>query len=827
MSSIHSNASQTEPEEAVGLPLPETPSKKQGWREIFLLSFASLGAIYGDLGTSPLYVLNTMFANKPSPSRNEVYGAVSCVFYVFTIIVIIKYVFIVLVIGPNNGEGGQVAIYAKIARSLNVGPKGVIIPGSEKEQDTLALARTDTSNTFYSTKSVMSLKRDSPLMVGFVSKLILCCCFLGCALVISDGLLTPTTSVLSAIAGIQVAQPSFSNVLAVSEVILVFLFVIQQFGSAKISFTFAPIIFIWLVGLLICGIYNIAHHHPGIFRALSPYYAVEFLKTGGIDVLGAAMLAITGTEAMFADIGHFGRLPVQLTLGGFVYPCLIICYLGQGAYLVKFPDAISNPFFLSIPGGTGGGVYWVMFVLATLGTIIASQALILGVFSIVAQLINLDCFPKFKIVHVSKNYSGKVYIPMVNWILMVGVLCTTAGFKNSNNVTAAYGLGITLDFVVTSILLVVCMVYVYEWNIFIPIFYAACFLPLEIILVIANVKKIVHGAWFPVLIAGLGFCFLLFWRWGRSKKVDQDFRSRVRINDLFPNLHDEREHSPAYYLREGEETYDLTKKAEDTETQATAEENVDLSSLSMDAAVSVQRQPSNVGVSLTYDLPVPPRRATKAAVFVDPLTAKTMLGRVSLSRYEGVGILYTDASFTLRSPNTVPQIYKHLVSSFPSIPEVFIFCGTCITSSPTYDPLERIDVVPMKILGHYRCILKFGFMEEIALDNELVAGILARIPEVHRMTEKNSSDGILSPTGGLSVPTLHIFEHEIIRSRRYIHNPTKNPFLRVGRAIRRSSINYFFSPLNGAFQSKGRMLKVDDEADDSQDRIYIGNVVRI
>ena len=432
---------------------------KQPWREIFMLSFSSLGAIYGDIGTSPLYVLNSIKYKENPPNVEDIYGGISVVFYVFTIIVIFKYVLIVLFLGPNNGEGGQVAIYAKIARVMKIGPKGVHIPGMPEVSDLEILSRQDTTASYRSGKASVSFK-NHPIVVKCVQRFILVACFLGCALVISDGLLTPTTSVLSAIGGIQIAKPSFSNVLAVSEVILVALFIIQQFGSHKISFIFAPIIFLWLIGLVVCGIYNIVKYQPGIFRALSPYYAIKILKNGGIDVFSGAMLAITGTEAMFADIGHFGRLPIQLTLTCFVYPALIICYLGQGAYIVVHPEAITSPFFFSIPGGSGSATYWIMFVLATLSTIIASQALILSVFSIVSQLINLDCFPNLKIVHVSKHYAGKVYIPAVNWLLMIGVCATTAGFKNSNNVTAAYGLGISLDFLVTSCLIILCMIYV-------------------------------------------------------------------------------------------------------------------------------------------------------------------------------------------------------------------------------------------------------------------------------------------------------------------------------------------------------------------------------
>lgn len=342
-------------EESQTLESNDSRTRPRSWRNILFLSFTSLGGIYGDLGTSPLYVLNSIeYANSP-PNQSDIYGAISLVFYVFTFIVILKYALIVLFVGPNNGEGGQVAIYAKLARALKIGPKGVTIPGTTETSDLELLSRQETSSSFILDSNNLlgssSNVKNNPKLLKFIAKLVLCCCFIGCSLVISDGLLTPTTSVLSAIAGIQIAKPSFDSVLVVSEVVLVFLFVIQQFGSYKISFFFAPIIFLWLISLFICGIFNIVHYHPKIYRALSPYYAIALLRKVGIDAIGGAMLCITGTEAMFADIGHFGRIPIQLALTFFVYPILITSYLGQGAYLIEHPEAVRNPFFLSIPGG--------------------------------------------------------------------------------------------------------------------------------------------------------------------------------------------------------------------------------------------------------------------------------------------------------------------------------------------------------------------------------------------------------------------------------------------------------------------------------------------
>ncbi|KAI5960205.1 uncharacterized protein KGF55_004928 [Candida pseudojiufengensis] len=743
------------------------PTKKKPWKEIFLLSFSSLGAIYGDLGTSPLYVLNTIKYPTSPPNKDDIYGAVSLIFYLFTIIVIFKYVCIVLVIGPNGESGGAVAIYAKIARFLQIGPKGVTIPGGSNDiSDLQLLSRTDTTtSSIFSVSSRIEKIKQNPGLIKFVQYFILSLCFLGCSLVISDGLLTPTTSVLSAIGGIQIAVPSFNQVLAVSEVILIFLFIIQQFGSNKIGFIFAPIIFLWMIGLMICGIYNIVKYHPSIFAALSPFYAIKFLKNGGIDLFSGAMLSITGTEAMFSDISHFGRLPVQLTLGSFVYPALMFCYLGQGAYIVEHPEAWVNSFFLSLPGGTGSGIYWVMFVLATLSTVIASQALILSVFSIVSQLINLDCFPRLKIVHTSSHYAEKVYIPVVNWLLMIGVICTTAGFKNSNNVTAAYGLGISLDFLVTSSLIIICMFYVYKANIIWPILFFAIFVPLEVCLVVANLKKVESGAWFSLMVAALFMTFLCVWRWARSKKVNHEYSQRIKIGEIYPYFN--------------------------------AKSNV----------ITVNLNSNNNGaVNENYTT-----RYNEDDV-------DSRFGIQRLQKYDGIGFMYLESILAI-SPNTLPQLYGKIVKDFVSVPDNFVFVGIRVLSIPTVNEEDRILIAPMKLKNHFKCILRFGFMENIQIESALTKRIINNIPnfDVSKLQNKN-------------YPILHYFENDLIKCHQLKAN-NKNKFLnfckRLKYGVRFITINYLFSPLNSLTQDHGDFVKCDDESEELKNKVFIGGVTRI
>ncbi|AOW26317.1 potassium uptake protein [Candida albicans P76067] len=740
-------------------------SNKQSWRKVLMLCFSSLGSIYGDLGTSPLYVLNSIKYSSYPPNKEDIYGAVSIIFYIFTIIVIFKYVLIVLFIGVNCNHGGQVAIFAKIARHLGIGPRGVSLPGAPEASDMQLLTRQDTTtSSIKSTQTRVEKIKENPILLSFLQYFILGACFLGSALVMSDGLLTPTTSVLSAIGGIQVAVPSFSNVLAVSEVILIVLFVAQQFGASKLSFTFAPIIFIWMIGLILCGTYNIAKYNPGIFAALSPYYAIKLLKSGSIDVFSGAMLSITGTEALFSDVSVVGRLPIQLTMGFFVYPALMLCYLGQGAYLSSHPEAYSNPFFLSIPGGQG--IYWTMFVLATLATIIASQALILSVFSISSQLINLDCFPKLKIVHLSSHQSGEVYIPVMNWLLMIGVICTTAGFKNSNNVTAAYGLGISMDFLVTSSLIIICLFYVYNANIIWPLLFLLIFVPLEVCMVVANLRKVPHGAWFPLLMAGIFFSFLCLWRWARSKKVDQEYEQRIKIGDLFPFF----------------------------------------------AAKSITVDLNHNEVSPNYSLQEQQQQQVSPYSKEDVVTK---FGTVPLSRHPGLGFMYVDSIMT-NSPNTLPQLYGKLITSFASIPSEFVFVGIRVLSIPYVNSDERILLAPMKIPGHYKCILRFGFMENVQIDKELSSKIMARIPGL----------SVLTPEQLHNHPIIHFFENDLIRCHQY-HSGKRNYFKKFGHLIRKTIINHIYSPLYSLTQDKGGFLWYDNEKEESEKKLFIGGISRI
>ncbi|KAG7805842.1 hypothetical protein KL921_005273 [Ogataea angusta] len=772
---------------------------------VLKMAYGSVGAIYGDLGTSPLYVFSTIFSGTSNPSHEEVYGAMSCIFWLFTIVVIFKYALIVLNIGPNDNEGGQIAIYSKIARTLKFGPKGVKIPGSREyaqeladNDDLLSLTRTNTNASNYSHGDSMP----SELIKSFLSKFTLAVCFLGCSLVFSDGLLTPTTSVLSAISGIAVAVPSFvDKVMPVSCGVLIILFLSQRFGSGKLSMMFSPIVTIWLICLFVNGVICVAKFHPKIMKALNPYYAVQFLKDQGIDSFSSMMLCLTGCEAMFADVSHFGPLPIQLALCCFVYPCLIICYFGQAAYLIEHPTGVSNVFYLSIPGQNGDGYYWFMFVMATLATIIASQALILGVFSILKQLITLDCFPRLKAIYTSEKHSGQIFIPVANWVLMVCVVLTTVGFKNSNNVTAAYGLGISIDFILTTILITICMIYVYRINIIIPIVFMLGFGTLDALLIISGLRKVPNGAWFPLAMAGISFIFISFWRWCRGLKVNYDLSFKKSVDELFVSSSTVKAQKEAVVVNLNS---DIGKKRD---TVANDEE-------------SVASVPS-IGTTGNQD---------------DQYLEMKYYGNVvKIPRNNHVGIMYCTSSTTLTNRSCLPHLFEHLIHSFNSVPKIFILIEPRVSTLPFIEEeesyrLQRIAGIP----GFYRCIVRSGFMHQTLLTKKLLRSLLLSIPDIEELQNVYGTDDVKDDNNHFTVPIVHLFEREFVSSKEYDSKDLEEESraMRIAklpwRVLRRWLINYLFAPINGISNNSTMDFLLPQKSEEpNQEILYVGNRITI
>lgn len=436
------------------------------------LMLAAIGVVFGDIGTSPLYALKECFSpDHGIPfSTDAVFGIISMVFWAFLVVVSLKYVLFVMR-ANNHGEGGILALMALALRTVPANSKRALLI----------------------------------MMLGVFGA----CMFYG------DAVITPAISVLSAVEGIEVVSSQFSKyVIPVTLIILVALFLIQKKGTALVGVLFGPIMVVWFLVLAAMGFYNIVDN-PTILYAANPMYAIRFLIEHSFQafiVLGAVFLVLTGAEALYADMGHFGIKPIQYAWFFLTMPCLLINYFGQGAMLLAHPEAISNPFFLMVPEA----YVLILVVLATMATVIASQAVISGAYSMTSQAILLGFVPRMKISYTSDNEVGQVYIPTINWMLLILVIAVVLAFKESNNLAAAYGIAVTTTMVITTLLAAIVMRVVWKWNSILVAAVIGLFLFVDIAFFSANVLKIAEGGWFPLLLGILCFTLLITWYKGRK-----------------------------------------------------------------------------------------------------------------------------------------------------------------------------------------------------------------------------------------------------------------------------------------------------------------------
>ncbi|KAH9298758.1 hypothetical protein KI387_030440, partial [Taxus chinensis] len=402
------------------------------YRTALALAYQSFGVVYGDLSTSPLYVFKSSFSGelRLREDDDEILGVLSFIFWTFTLIPLVKYVFFVLT-ADDSGEGGTFALYSLLCRHANLS----LLPNQQAldaQVSTYNAGRARESGLSCSIKSLF--EKRYKFRVGLLLVVLL-----GTSMVIGDGVLTPTISVLSAVQGIQIRATNLHDryIVVIACVILVALFALQHFGTRNVAFMFAPIVIAWLICISGIGVYNIIRWNPKVFRAISPFYMYNLLsktKKAGWESLGGIVLCITGAEAMFADLGHFSRFSIKIAFAGFIYPCLILAYMGEAAYLSKHPQDIQRSFYMSVPEA----VFWPVFIVATLAAVVGSQAVISATFSIINQCSALSCFPRVKVVHTSNQIFGQIYIPEVNWILMCLCLTVTIGFKDTNMIGHAY-----------------------------------------------------------------------------------------------------------------------------------------------------------------------------------------------------------------------------------------------------------------------------------------------------------------------------------------------------------------------------------------------------
>nr|GME04624.1 potassium transporter 4-like [Ipomoea batatas] len=491
-----------------------------------LLAYQSFGVVYGDLSTSPLYVYKSIFVDKLQKHQtpDAIFGAFSLVFWTITLLPLLKYVVVVLS-ADDNGEGGSFALYSLLCRHA----KFSLLPNQQAADEELSAYKY--GSTGHSASS-LSLKR-------FLERhkkartVLLIIVLLGACMLIGDGVLTPPISVLSAISGIQDTAESLPNgaVVLITCVILVGLFALQHVGTHRVAFLFAPIVIIWLISIFAIGLYNTIVWNPNILSALSPYYIVKFFRETGKDgwiSLGGVLLSVTGTEAMFADLGHFNSFSMRLAFVFVVYPCLVVQYMGQAAFLSKNIPSISNSFYDSVPGGA----HWPVFVIATLASIVGSQSIITATFSIVKQCNALGCFPRVKIVHTSRHIYGQIYIPEINWILMILTLAVAIGFRDTTLIGNAYGLACMTVMVITTFLMSLIIVFVWERNIIFAVAFLIFFWFIEGLYLSASVIKVPQGGWVSLALS-LVFLFVMFvWHYGTRKKYSFDLHNKVPLRWL-------------------------------------------------------------------------------------------------------------------------------------------------------------------------------------------------------------------------------------------------------------------------------------------------------
>ncbi|GAB2297332.1 Potassium transporter 6 [Dionaea muscipula] len=507
--------------------------KKVSWKTVLVLAYQSLGVVYGDLSTSPLYVYKNAFAEDitHSETNEEIYGVLSFVFWTLTLIPLLKYVFIVLR-ADDNGEGGTFALYTLLCRNARVNS----LPNCQLADEELSEYKKDVimdpiPSSFGSRlKSTLEKHR-------VLQKFLLVLALIGTCMVIGDGVLTPAISVFSAVSGLELSMSKEHHKyveVPVACLILIGLFSLQHFGTHRVGFLFAPIIVTWLFCISSIGVYNIIHWNPHVFQALSPHYMYRFLKKtqrGGWMSLGGILLCITGSEAMFADLGHFSQLSIQVAFTFVVYPALVLAYMGQAAYLSKHHVISSDyriGFYVSVPEK----LRWPVFSIAILAAVVGSQAIITGTFSIIKQCHALGCFPRVKIVHTSSKIHGQIYIPEINWILAFLCLAVTIGFRDTKHMGNASGLAVITVMLVTTCLMSLVIVLCWHRSVFLAIGFVFFFGTIEALYFSASVIKFFDGAWVPVALSFIFFTVMSVWHYGTLKKYEFDIQNKVSINWL-------------------------------------------------------------------------------------------------------------------------------------------------------------------------------------------------------------------------------------------------------------------------------------------------------
>jgi KUP system potassium uptake protein len=465
-------------------------------RRLAALAVGAIGVVYGDIGTSPLYTLQTTLSHDGMrPTPESIYGVLSLIFWAQILVVSLKYV-VFIMRADNKGEGGIMALMALAQRSVREKPK---------------------------LRWVLAI-------LGIF----------GASLFYGDGVITPAISVLSAVEGVKVAAPGLAHwVVPVTAVILFFLFALQRHGTAKVGSVFGPVMMVWFVTIALLGVHMVVQN-PQVLRAVYPSYGVRFFITHKVQAfiaLGGVVLALTGAEALYADMGHFGKRPIRFAWFSFVLPALVLNYFGQGALLLAHPEAADNPFFKMVPSV----LLYPMIGLATVATVIASQAVISGAFSMTREAMSLGYSMRMQVIHTSREMSGQIFVPWVNSFLLVMVLVAVFGFRSSDSLSAAYGIAVTGTMTITTMLALVVARYQWHWSRIAVVAAGVLFLTIDLSFLGANLIKVEYGGWFP-LVLGLGvFVLMTTWRRGRELVVREIKQGGLALEPFIENI---AEHPP-------------------------------------------------------------------------------------------------------------------------------------------------------------------------------------------------------------------------------------------------------------------------------------------
>ncbi|XP_020109385.1 probable potassium transporter 11 [Ananas comosus] len=487
---------------------------------VLRLAFQSLGVVFGDLGTSPLYVFYNVFPHGIEDTE-DVIGALSLIIYSLTLIPLLKYVFVVLR-ANDNGQGGTLALYSLLCRHAKINT----IPNQHRTDEELT---TYSRQTYDESSLAAKIKRWIEAH-AYKKNALLILVLIGTCMAIGDGILTPAISVLSASGGIKVENPKMSNdvVILVAVVILVGIFSMQHYGTDKVGWLFAPVVLLWFLLIGTVGAVNIWKYDSSVLKAYDPVHIYRYFRRGKQNSwisLGGILLSITGTEALFADLCHFPVPAIQIAFALIVFPCLLLAYTGQASYIMCNKDHVFDAFYRSIPDV----IYWPAFVIATAAAVVASQATISATYSIVKQALALGCFPRVRVVHTSKKFLGQIYIPDINWVLMILCIAVTAGFKNQSQIANAYGTAVVIVMLVTTLLMIPIMLLVWRSHWSLVCIFTGLSLLVELPYFSAVILKIDQGGWVPLVIAATFLLIMYVWHYGTVKRYEFEMHSKVSM----------------------------------------------------------------------------------------------------------------------------------------------------------------------------------------------------------------------------------------------------------------------------------------------------------